>query len=137
MGRAGWFWASSIALHLLALAIFLLGAFHQLARHSPGHGFVIGSSVLLALLAVAAFGVSATVPLDVAVDDYGVTFCGAARPWRKIRSFTVHPDHVLLDCDGGPITLGPAPKPMVDQIARAITDHLGHSRDRQITLQSN
>ena len=136
VGRNGLFWVSSIALHLLALAIFFLGAFHQLSRHSPGHVFVIGSSVLLALLAVAAFGISAAVPLDVAIDDYGVTFCGAARPWRRIRGFTIHGDHVLLDCEGGSITLGPAPAEMVSEIASAIRDHLGDQKNRQITLQS-
>ena len=60
---------------------------------------MIGSSVMLAMLAVAAFGVSATMPLDVAVDDYGVTFAGAARAWSRIRSFGVARKHIELDCE--------------------------------------
>ena len=125
VGRPMLFWLSAVLLHALAFGIFLLGAYHQLARHAPSPSFVFGSTFMLALLAVAALGISATVPLDVAVDAYGVTFAGAARPWRTIRGFKVHADRVELDCEAGPISLGPASRPVVDAIAAELRARLG------------
>jgi RsiW-degrading membrane proteinase PrsW (M82 family) len=137
VGRPTLFWVSAAALHLLALGIFFLGAYDQLARHRPSVTFVVGSSVLLALLAVAALGVSATVPLDVAIDAYGVTFAGAARSWRKIRGFSAHADRVELDCDSGPIFLGPAPPAVVQSIAAELERHLsGPREERLLSLES-
>jgi hypothetical protein len=114
----------------------MLGGWYQLARHRPSAMFVIGSSVMLALLAVAAFGVSATMPLDVAVDDHGVR--GAARAWSCIRRFHVKSDHIgtrcmnsarthiELDCEAGPILLGPGtPDVMEERLAASIGAHLG------------
>ncbi len=138
VGRPSLFWTSAITLHVVAFAIFMLGAWYQLARHRPSLGFVIASTLLLVLLAAAAFGVSAALPLDVAVDAYGVTFAGAARPWRKIRGFALHADHVELDCEAGPIVLGPGPRPVIEAIAAALRVHLGggSAAERAITLES-
>src|SRR5262245_18337774 len=80
VGRPRLFWASAVLVHLLAFGIFVLGAHWQLSRHRPSLAFAAGSSVMVALLAVAALGITQTLPLDVAVDAYGVTFAGAARP---------------------------------------------------------
>lgn len=137
VGRPHVFWLSAVALHVLAFGLVMLGAWYQLARHRPSLGFVIGSSALLLLLAAAAYGVSASLSLDVAVDSYGVTFAGAARPWRKIRGFTLKADHVELDCEAGPLMLGPAPAAQVNAIAAALKGHLGaNPHDRQVTLES-
>jgi len=137
VGRPVLFWVSAVLLHVLAFGIFLLGAYYQLARHAPSLGFVAGSSIMLALLAIAALGISATVPLDVAVDAYGVTFAGAARPWRKIRGFEVHADRVELDCEAGPLLLGPASRPVLDAIAAELRERLGRrGSDRLHTLES-
>ena len=62
VGRPRLFYVSSAALHFLAFGVVMPGGWYQLARHRPSATFVIGSSVMLALLAVAAFGVSATMP---------------------------------------------------------------------------
>lgn len=131
VGRPTLFFVSAVALHLLAFGIFMLGAWYQLSRHRPSTGFFVGSTVLLLMFALAAFGISATLPLDVAVDPYGITFAGAARPWRKIRACAVHPNHVEVDCEGGPLVLGPAPREVVERIAQAIRSRLG-----SVTLES-
>lgn len=137
VGRPGLFWTSALLVHVLAAGIFFLGAYYQLARHRPGFAFVLGSSAMLAMLAVAAHGLVASLPLDVAIDDYGVTFAGAARPWRKIRGFRRHDDRVELDCDGGPILLGPAPRPTIEAIVAALEARLGKDeRERLVTLES-
>jgi hypothetical protein len=135
VGRTAMFFASSALLHALAFGIFLFGAWYQLARQRPGVVFVVGSSVMLALLAFAALGVSESLPLDVVIDDYGVTFAGTGRPWRRIRGFTRHDDHVLLECDAGPIRLGPATRGEIDAIARALEAHVG-PKGRLTTLKS-
>jgi RsiW-degrading membrane proteinase PrsW (M82 family) len=138
VGRPGLFFASSAALHVLAFGIVMLGGWYQLSRHRPGATFVIGSSVMLALLAVAAFGVSATMPLDVAIDDYGVTFAGAARAWSRIRAFRVLGDRIELDCEGGPIVLGPGTEGVMAELAEALGEQLGSAgKDgRLVTLES-
>lgn len=137
VGRPARFWTSAVLLHVLAFGIFLLGAYYQLARHRPSSAFVIGSSLMVLALAVCALQVTRTLPLDVAVDAYGVTFAGAARPWRKIRGFSVHIDRVELDCEAGPILLGPAPHAVVRAIAAELTERLGgEGTPRAITLES-
>ena len=137
VGRPALFALSSIALHLLAFGVVMLGGWYQLARHRPGAVFVIGSSMMLALLAVAAFGVSATLPLDVAVDDYGVTFAGAARAWSRIRRFVVKGDRIELDCEAGPIVLGPGTAKVINELAYALREHLGATdAERLVTLDS-
>lgn len=137
VGRPGLFAMSSIALHVLAFGVVMLGGWYQLARHRPGAVFVVGSSVMLSLLAVAAFGVSATLPLDVAVDDYGVTFAGAARAWARIRRFSVRGDRIELECEAGPIVLGPGSPQVITELAGAIREHLGTTEaERLVTLES-
>ena len=137
VGRPGLFLLSSIAVHLLAFGIVVLGGWYQLARHRPNATFVVGSSIMLALLAVAAFGISWTLPLDVAVDEYGVTFAGAARSWSRIRKFDTFVDKIVLDCEAGPIILGPASPAVIEKLARALKKHLGATpADRTKTLES-
>jgi RsiW-degrading membrane proteinase PrsW (M82 family) len=137
VGRPAMFWFSSALLHVLALGIFFLGAYYQLARHRPSAVFVVGSSIMLAMLAIAALGVSSSLPLDVAIDEYGVTFAGAARSWGKIRSFHVEVDRIEIDCEGGPILLGPAPSSVIEGIAVQLSKRLsGDGRHRARTLES-
>lgn len=125
VGRPAFFWASIAIFHALALGIFLLGAYDQIARYRPSATFVLGSSVMLMLLAVAALGISTTLPLDLVIDTYGVTFAGAARPWRRIRGFAVHVDRVAIDCEGGSIAAGPASPDVVAAISAELTERLG------------
>jgi len=137
VGRPGLFFVSSVAVHVLAFGIVVLGGWYQLARHRPNATFVVGSSVMLALLGLAAYGVSATLPLDVAVDDYGVTFAGAARSWSRIRRFDAFVDRVVLDCEGGPLVLGPGSPDTIEALARALRQHLGsRPEERTTTLES-
>jgi protease PrsW len=137
VGRPALFFVSSFALHVLAFGIVMLGGWYQLAHHRPNAVFVVGSSLMLALLAVSAFGVSATMPLDVAVDDYGVTFAGAARAWSRIRAFTRRGDRIELDCEAGPIVLGPGTPEVMAELAESLGTHLGPSpTERYVTLES-
>jgi len=134
VGRPALFWISAVVLHLLALGIFFLGAYWQIARHRPSATFVVGSSVLVALLAVAALGVASTLPLDVAIDDYGVTFGGTARAWRAIRSYTISDHAIDLACEAGSIRIGPASPAVLRALAAALDARLGSNRSE--TLES-
>lgn len=125
VGRPTLFVLSALALHILAFCIFLLGAWYQLSRHRPSSTFVVGSSIMVALLAVAAWGISATLPLDVAIDAYGVTFAGAARAWRKIHGFRVEGRHVELECEAGPLVIGPADEATLSELSGVLADHVG------------
>ena len=125
VGRPALFVASAVAVHALALGIFVLGVWYQYARHRPSLLFVAGSSAMVALLAAAAFGVSHALPLDVAVDDFGVTFAGAARAWARIRSFSHHDHRVELECEAGPLLLGPGEPEVVEALAADLREHLG------------
>ncbi|MFO0739303.1 MAG: PrsW family intramembrane metalloprotease [Labilithrix sp.] len=138
VGRPALFWLSAVMLHALAFGIFVLGAVYQLSRHRPSALFVIGSTILLAPLILAALGIATTMPLDVAIDSYGVTFAGAARAWRKIQSYRRVKDHIEVECEGGPLRLGPAPPNVLAEMAESLKAHLGETggRDRTTTLES-
>lgn len=76
-------------------------------------------------------------PLDVAVDDYGVTFAGASRAWSRIRRFHVKSDHIELDREAGPLLLGPGSPAIIDRLAIALREHLGPTpQERLVTLES-
>ena len=94
--------------------------------------------MLLALLIVAALGVAQTLPLDVAIDNWGITFGGATRAWRKIRSYTTARRHIEVECEGVPLLLGPADAETLAEIAAALKPHLGEAGggDRSKTLES-
>jgi hypothetical protein len=137
-GRPALFWLSALSLHVLAFVIFFLGAWYQLARHRPALLFVVGSSVALVLFGFAAYGVSAAMPLDVAIDRWGVTFAGAARSWKKIRAFARKGRTIEVDCEGGPLVLGPMSDDVLDAAAAELVAHLGGSpKDRKTTLESS
>lgn len=120
VGRPALFWLAAVFVHLLAFGIFVLGAYYQLARQRPTTLFVGGSSVMLALLGVAALGVTTTMELDVAIDAYGITFAGAGRPWRHIYGVAITHSHVIVDCEAGPIMIGPASSSVLARIVAEI-----------------
>ena len=66
-------------------------------------------------------------PLDVVVDDYGVTFAGAARAWSRVRGFDVKPRHIAIECEDGPVLLGPASKDVLVGLAASLRAHIASS----------
>ncbi len=76
-------------------------------------------------------------PLDVAVDDHGVTLAGASRAWSRIRRVHVKNDHVEPDCEADPILLGPGSPAIIDRLAIAQRERLGSTpQERLVTLES-
>ena len=86
VGSPGGFIASAIALHVVAALLFLASAHAAGAATRVGLVFVLGMSSLVTLLGLFAYLLSATMPLDAVLDDYGVTFAGATRAWHSIQA---------------------------------------------------
>jgi hypothetical protein len=126
MGSRGLFAFFAVGMHLLAALIFGLGAYVQSRDWRVGFGFIGFATVLLGLFGVMAYGLTESMPLDVVVDDYGVTFGGAAVPWEVISRFEqrvlgrgrMH--EIRVRTPGGGMCLGPGPARTVEQLAQAI-----------------
>jgi RsiW-degrading membrane proteinase PrsW (M82 family) len=95
-----------------AFALTVLGTAFELLHHRVGVVFVGLGTAMLALFGVAAYGASATIPLDVAIDARGITFAGGLTPWGAIRSFALEQKgaraHVRMETAEGTQRLGPA-----------------------------
>jgi len=107
-----------------ACALTALGAAYEGAHHRVGAPFVCLAATMLAAFGALAYGLSQTVPLDVAVDASGVTFAGAHAPWGAIARFHVElrgrRAFVVLTAAGGAVRLGPASRATAEAIAGAI-----------------
>jgi hypothetical protein len=61
------------------------------------------------------------VPLDVVVDEAGVSFAGALHRWRAIIGVRrLHPWSLVLDIGDREVTLGPAAPAVIDRLDAAI-----------------
>jgi hypothetical protein len=115
VGSPGAFMASAAAMILCAFSITVLGTVYELLRHRVNIVVILIAAVLLGLFGLASWAVSATIPLDVAVDALGITFAGAQTPWRAIASFSIEQQHqragarayVRLETPEGPVRIGP------------------------------
>jgi protease PrsW len=111
VGSPGAFMASAAAMILCAFAITVMGTVYELLQHRVNLVVVLGAAVLLGLFGLAAWAVSATIPLDVAIDAKGITFAGAQTDWRAISGFTVEQTgsraYVRLETREGPTRIGP------------------------------
>jgi RsiW-degrading membrane proteinase PrsW (M82 family) len=126
MGSRALFAFFAVGMHVIAALIFGLGAYVQARDWRVGFGFIGFASALLGVFGVMAYGLTETMPLDVVVDDYGVTFGGTAVRWdaisryehRVVRGGRMH--EIRLGALGGSLCLGPGPARTVDQLARVI-----------------
>jgi hypothetical protein len=112
VGSRGAFVASAAGMIFCAFALTVLGTAFELLHHRVGVVFVGLATAMLALFGVAAYGASATIPLDVAVDPRGITFAGGLTPWGAIRSFALDAKgaraNVRMETAEGTVRLGPA-----------------------------
>jgi RsiW-degrading membrane proteinase PrsW (M82 family) len=112
VGSRAAFVVSAAGMISCAFALTVLGTAFELLHHRVGVVFVGLGTAMLALFGVAAYGASATIPLDVAVDPRGITFAGGLTPWGMIRSFALEQKgaraHVRMETVHGTVRLGPA-----------------------------
>jgi RsiW-degrading membrane proteinase PrsW (M82 family) len=118
----------SVAMVTCAFALTLLGTVYELLQHRVNVVIVAIFTVMLALFALAAWGVSATIPLDVVVDAQGITFAGARTAWRAILGMEVEPRGrsavVRLDTAEGLVRVGPTDMQTAATIVAAIRSML-------------
>jgi len=128
VGRPAVFATSAVFLHLFAAILFLLGAGHQAMHQRVTYAFVAISSSLVAVLGLAAYALAATMPLDVAVDEHGITFAGRAVAWSAIRGVSLLPlgvrGLVRLGTDAGVVSLGPGRMDRMQSLEQVIKHRL-------------
>jgi RsiW-degrading membrane proteinase PrsW (M82 family) len=107
-----------------ALSLMTLGSAYELLHHRIGVVFVSLATLMLVAFGLAAYGASATIPLDVAIDLRGVTLAGSETPWRAIVDMEVQKRGaratVVLRTAGGVLRLGPASVQEAELIAGAV-----------------
>jgi len=124
------FAAFVVAMYLAAAAVFVLALFGHSGR--AGVAFGAASAVGLGLLGWAARGVAATLPLDVVVDDIGVTFAGAAVDYgdvlrierRRLAGSPRRQEQMIIVCDRRRLVLGPASRETIDALSHALAMRL-------------
>ncbi len=124
VGSPRTFYACAAGLIASAFALTVLGGAYEYLHHRIGVVFVGLATAILAAFGFAAYGVSETIPLDVAIDAQGVTFGGARTPWRAVISLTVEftgrGARVVLRTPESVVRLGPASVETARAIAASI-----------------
>jgi RsiW-degrading membrane proteinase PrsW (M82 family) len=118
-----------VGFHLAAFVCFGVGIYFEVAHHRIGIVFIYVCAALVSLIGFIGYGISQTMPLDVAVDAVGITFAGAARKWGRITAierFTtwgvVGPRHkVRVRSPDGDLVIGPASQARVEELGARLT----------------
>ncbi len=100
---AGGFVASILPLAILAEAL-------ETSPRDRGLPLLVLGAALVVVCGVAARAVAATVPLDVVVDEAGITFAGAFRAWEGVSAIGPEPGsrrYLALTSADGALSLGP------------------------------
>jgi RsiW-degrading membrane proteinase PrsW (M82 family) len=112
VGTPAAFYGCAAGMVACAIALTALGGVYELHHHRAGVVFVVVATTLLGLFGLAAYGASATIPLDVAIDAQGVTFAGACTAWAAIVGFDAEVTGsravLRLQTREGIIRMGPA-----------------------------
>jgi len=114
------------------VAMFAFGWRLEVTALSAGHGTTRVDLELLAWLAAygtlfiaSVWAMTALIPLDVVLDDEGLTFAGALRTWSEIHGIKRVDDHgVVLASEHGDVHLRPGSKATIDQLEAAVTKRL-------------
>ncbi len=130
MGSLAVFAAFVAAVYLFSSAMFILTLFEHSGRAALTLGTL--SALVLGLLGWAARGVAATLPLDVVIDDMGVTFAGAAILYRDVvrierRRLVGSPrrqEQMLIVGATRRLILGPASPDTLDALSHALAMRL-------------
>jgi RsiW-degrading membrane proteinase PrsW (M82 family) len=124
VGSPAAFYGCAAGMIACAFALTVVGAAYELLHHRVGVVFLVLASAMLALFGLAAYGTSATIPLDVAVDARGITFAGGCTRWATVLSCEVEPSgrraYVSLATREGVLRLGPARSDVAIEIVAAI-----------------
>jgi RsiW-degrading membrane proteinase PrsW (M82 family) len=121
VGRAGPFVIAVFAMFAFGLALIGVG---DLGIDSGQRitATILGWATVYGLLFVAAcYAATRVLPLDVVVDEAGVSFAGALHRWRAITGVRrLHPWSLVLDIGDREVALGPAAPAVIDRLDAAI-----------------
>jgi RsiW-degrading membrane proteinase PrsW (M82 family) len=128
VGSPAAFWSCAVGMVTSAFTLTIIGVAFELLHHRVGAVFVVMATVMLAAFGLAAYGASATLPLDVAIDAQGITFAGGLTRWGAMTGAVLEPRGrrvgVRVDTAEGPVRIGPA----TPETAKAILAAIAASR---------
>jgi hypothetical protein len=107
-------------MYLTAALLLALGRDADENKARVGLALLVLSGVIVIGFAIAAYGVAAAMPLDVAIDDAGVTFAGALRRWADVTGISRAKRSVTLHAKGGDVALGPGTPATIDALESAL-----------------
>ena len=79
------------------------------------------------LFVIAAWALTATLPLDVAIDDAGLTYAGATRTWSDVRGVTRSDDIGIVVHGETDLRLRPGSKATIDRLEAEIRTRISAS----------
>jgi len=121
VGQTGAFVMALIATYGFGYLLVDLGATAQWDGYRVSVELLAWSAVYGSLFVVAVWGVAAMMPLDVVLDDSGLTFAGAMLPWAEIRGVKrVDSWAVAVEGGRGDLHLGPGKQSIIDKLESAI-----------------
>jgi hypothetical protein len=121
--------AAAMVVSAASLTIFATA--YEFQHHRVSWAFVLVATGMLAAFAFAAFGVSATIPLEAALDARGVTFAGRCTPWSSVASASLESvgrSRALVRVelnDGTCVSIGPAAPAQARELCLAIVAGVG------------
>jgi RsiW-degrading membrane proteinase PrsW (M82 family) len=122
VGSSARFAACAAGMLTLAFALVVLGMAYENLHERVNLDFVAIASLILALFGLAAYGVTATIPLDAAVDAQGVTYAGRRVPWGAVFGVALDEragrTYVVVRSAGSDLRIGP----IAGHRARALAD---------------
>jgi RsiW-degrading membrane proteinase PrsW (M82 family) len=136
MGSRGVFIVTVVAFVVLAAGMMTLGTAYEILHHKVGIVFIGIATTLLFLFGVAAYFLTQAIPLDVAIDDVGVTFAGVTSAWRSVlrveprqtRVF-VKQSWVMLHTTDGVVRLGPCSADTSERMTTVLAGTMARARE--------
>ncbi len=125
LGSTTLFFVSAATMHVAALAVGFVGLYFEASGRRIDFFFFACAIGALTFFGFSAAGVTATLPLDLVVDDQGVTFGGSARRWNEIESIARRGRELTITCKNkDEMHLGPADDHALDLTEAAIAERL-------------
>ncbi|MGH7284701.1 MAG: PrsW family intramembrane metalloprotease [Polyangiaceae bacterium] len=128
LGSRTMFIASAVAMHIGAAGVAFIGVVFESTHARPDATFFIAAVAALTFFGASATAVTRTLPLDLIVDDQGITFGGAARRWNEIEAVERMGSDLVVLSPAGNLKLGPAKDAALDMAEAAIAERLAVKR---------